>query len=198
MQEKGFTLVEIMLSILLLAIVLGLGTASFGRILANNRMAVAVNDLVSSLHAARSEAITRRATVVICPAPGGQGDCDPGASLAQGWQVFADDNQNGTRDAGETLLLSYPGLPGELVDGFSAMGRPGAGNFISFNALGQLPPAGEPLANTLSHFQVCDFRGDADTGDGVAAGRWIEVLPTGWPQVHRLRERVQAGPLGGC
>ena len=198
MQEQGFTLVEILMAVLVLAVGLGLGMASFGQILANNRMAVAVNDLVTSLHAARSEAITRRGTVTICPVPGGRGECDDGASLAEGWQIFADDNSNGVRDPGEALLQAHPGLPGDLAGGFSAMGRPGAGNFISFNATGQLPPAGTPLAGTLSHLQLCDFRGDVDTGGGVAAGRWIEVLPTGWPQVHRLRERVQSSPLGGC
>lgn len=197
-KESGFTLIEMMITVLVLAIGLGVGIASFREVMANNRMAVAVNDLVGSLHVARSQAITRRTTVTICPAPGGQGDCDDAGSLAEGWQVFADDNGDGARSPGEELLQSYRGMDPQLLEGFEAAGRPGSGNYISFNATGQLPPPGTPLDGTLTQFQICDYRGDRDTGNGIAAGRWIELLPTGWPQVHRQRSRVQGGPLGGC
>ena len=196
-QQEGFSLVELMLVIMVLGIGLGLGVSSFVQVRATSEMAAAVNDLVASLHAARSEAVTRRSPVTICAASGDT-DCDPAATFGTGWLIFPDANRNGLRDEGEPLLQAHGPLRAGLADRLQAIGRNGPVAYISFTPVGQLPPAGTPLAEGATQMQLCDFRGDMDTGAGVAAGRWIEVLPTGWPQVHRLREQVQGGPLGGC
>ena len=50
------------------------------------------------------------------------------------------------------------------------------------------------------NIQICDRRGDVDTGAGIAAGRWIQVSPLGRQQLVRTRADIQSdrNPLGGC
>jgi hypothetical protein len=57
------------------------------------------------------------------------------------------------------------------------------------------------VAESTTDIQICDTRGDRDTGQGVAAGRWIRIQPTGQPEIRRLRADLQdtdINPLGGC
>ncbi len=52
----------------------------------------------------------------------------------------------------------------------------------------------------MRNIQLCDQRGDEAIGDGVAAGRWIGIAPTGRPVLYDRSERLRsdANPLGGC
>ena len=57
------------------------------------------------------------------------------------------------------------------------------------------------VADSTTDIQICDARGDRDTGGGVAAGRLIRVQPTGQPEIRRMRSELQdtdINPLGGC
>jgi type IV fimbrial biogenesis protein FimT len=64
--SKGFTLIELMITLAIVVILTTLGTAAFTRIIAENRMATAVNDFVSTLQLARSEAVKRGIEVTVC------------------------------------------------------------------------------------------------------------------------------------
>ncbi|MEZ5564473.1 MAG: GspH/FimT family pseudopilin [Gammaproteobacteria bacterium] len=197
LQERGFSLIELMVVLAVAAIALGLGVPAFTSVFANNRMSAATNDLVSSLHAARAEAITRQVTVTLCPTPDGATACVAGGNLAQGWTAFIDRNANATIDADEVVLQQHSGLSPELIAGFttSPAGAPG---YISFAGDGAI---GTPtLPDSLRELQLCDSRGDVDTGGGVAAGRWIQLHATGRIELHRERTVIQGprSPLGGC
>lgn len=179
------------------AIALGLGVPAFSSLFANDRMSSATNELVASLHAARSDAITRRSTVTICPTPGSATTCADGGTLAQGWTVFVDRDGNGSIDPDDSVLERHAALSAELAAGFSASPA-GAPGYISFAPDGSL---GTPtLSDPLHDIQLCDHRGDVDTGGGVAAGRWIQIYPTGRIDLHRERSVLQGprAPLGGC
>ena len=93
-RTKGFTLVELMITLLVAAVVLGIGVPNFQEFIANNRMAAATNDLISVLHLARGEAVKRRANVTICPSADwdnfGVSSCTAGGRLADGWILFVD------------------------------------------------------------------------------------------------------------
>ena len=66
-NHSGFTLIELMTTLLVAGVVLGIGIPVFNEFVATNRMASGVNDLTSSLHLARTEAVKRRVNVTICP-----------------------------------------------------------------------------------------------------------------------------------
>lgn len=64
--SQGFTLVELMVAVALLAILLGLAVPSFQTTIARNRLSTQANELLSALQASRSEALRRNRTVRFC------------------------------------------------------------------------------------------------------------------------------------
>lgn len=197
-RQQGFNLLELLVTITIAAVVLGIGVPNFRAFLAGNRMAASANDLVTSIHVARTEAVKRRGTVTICGSStwdSANPDCDLGGGT--GWIVFFDANGNVGVDAGDAVVLTHAPLP----DGVSFGIDPGATNYMQYGGNGFPQTAGVGLP--FSNIQLCDDRGDASTGtdvDGaeIAAGRWITVGVTGRPQVYRTRAEVQGNPVGGC
>jgi type IV fimbrial biogenesis protein FimT len=63
---SGFTLIELMFTLLIAAILLGVGVPSFRGMAASNRLTTQANDLVGAINFARSEAITRNMNVTLC------------------------------------------------------------------------------------------------------------------------------------
>lgn len=196
-QERGFSLVEILFVLAVAAIALGIGVPAFATLVANHRMTAATNDLVSTLHAARSEAIKRQVTVTLCPTVEGDGPCLPNGSLASGWTVFVDRNGDANISADDVIVQRHAALPSQLRDGLT-VNPAAAPGYIIFSGTGSVGTAALP--DSLTDIQLCDSRGDVDTGGGVAAGRWIQIHPTGRLELHRNRDILQGerSPLGGC
>lgn len=82
--QKGFTLIELMVTIAVLAVVLSIGIPSFNTLINNNRVASQINRFVVALNYARSEAIKRREDISITAV---------GGDWSQGWNV-TDTNAN--------------------------------------------------------------------------------------------------------
>jgi len=112
---KGFTLLELMITLALLGILVMLAVPSFEAISNVNRLSGTSNELLTSMQVARMEAIRRNARVVLCrstnPESGATATCNTAAGNWDGWIAFVDDGgatpanaRNGARDAGETVL----------------------------------------------------------------------------------------------
>ena len=99
--QSGFTLIELMVTISVLAILLALGLPSFQSSLRSNRVATATNEMIASISLARSEAIRSTRGGGVCASADGAA-C--GGTWSDGWLVWADANANGGLDAGETGL----------------------------------------------------------------------------------------------
>jgi type IV fimbrial biogenesis protein FimT len=191
--QAGFNLLELLMALMIGAMVLGIGVPSFTEFIANNRMAAAANDLVTSIHTARTEAVKRRGTVTVCASSDWSAaapDCDLAAG--DGWIVFFDANSDVSVDAGDAVVQTH----GPVPDGITFDVDPGANRYLQYggNGFPQTAAVGQPITN----MQLCDSRGDKDTGGGVAAGRWIAIGVTGGPQLYRLQADVQGNPVGGC
>lgn len=78
MKNCGFTLVELMITIAIGAILLTLAVPGFQNIISQNRLATEANEIVTALNLARSEAVKRGANVVITPS---------GGDWANGWAI---------------------------------------------------------------------------------------------------------------
>ena len=87
--QSGFTLIELMIVIVVLAIILTLGVPSFRSIIQNNRAVTIANDLVAAVQTARSEALRLRATVSVCRSAGGT-VCEDDTDWSVGWIVCSD------------------------------------------------------------------------------------------------------------
>lgn len=89
---RGFTLIELMVGILVLAILLGIAVPSFRDASLSSRLTGYSNDMVASVMLARSEAIKRNVQVVLCSAapPADPDDpvmCSGDANWEIGWVV---------------------------------------------------------------------------------------------------------------
>ena len=89
LSQRGFTLVELMIAVAILALLLGVALPSFQEALTVHRISSYANDLHASAALARSEAIKRNRTVQLCASSNGT-SCT--GSWGQGWIV----NANGT------------------------------------------------------------------------------------------------------
>lgn len=86
--QTGFTIVELMVAITVLAVLLGIGVPSFRLTLQGNRITTTANDMVAALQFARSEAVRRGVNVTLCSS-GDQATCS--GTWANGWIVRGPD-----------------------------------------------------------------------------------------------------------
>lgn len=83
-HNRGVTLIELMVTLSILAIVLAMALPSFGQLMAEHKIKTVSQTLVSALNLARSEAIKRGHEVSVCPLAAGNGTR---ACLNNGWQA---------------------------------------------------------------------------------------------------------------
>lgn len=86
-KMRGFTLIEILVAIAILAIVMAIAIPDFTSTIQNNTIATISNDLISSINLARSEAVKRNVTVSIC-ATSNSNFTACGNNWNLGWLVF--------------------------------------------------------------------------------------------------------------
>lgn len=87
-RVRGFTLVELMVTLMVLAILLGIAVPSFRDAALSSRLSGYANDLVASVQVARSEAIKRNLTVTLCASVDGS-TCAAGVGWEVGWIILA-------------------------------------------------------------------------------------------------------------
>jgi prepilin-type N-terminal cleavage/methylation domain-containing protein len=113
-REDGFTMIELMVTIAVAAILVGIAVPSFQNYIQNTRSRALASDLSSALNLARAEAVTRADQVNVCPSDDGAA-C--GGTWADGWVVIV--------VASGELLRTYPEPRGNGHDHADARGRHG-------------------------------------------------------------------------
>lgn len=99
--SRGFTLLELLITVAVMAVALGFGVPSYNRIMANSQMAAATNDLLVLVQNARAQAMRTRNRVVVCPSTNGN-SCS-GSDWSQAISGV-DTNRNDTIDGSEQIL----------------------------------------------------------------------------------------------
>lgn len=105
-KPNGFTLLELLITLAILAIILSIAVPGFSELIERNRLQAATHELRNALGHTREMAVLRQRPISIVAT-----DRD----WAKGWSIFVDDNNNGIQDAGETVLLVHPSLTGIRV-----------------------------------------------------------------------------------
>lgn len=129
-QVSGFTLLEMMVTVAIAAILLGIALPSFQGSLRSNRVATATNEALASLALARSEAVRNTRGAGVCASADGA-SC--GTNWNSGWLVWSDANGNGAIDAGETIVRYSQGKTSVAMTGtattlaFDSRGRASGG-----------------------------------------------------------------------
>ena len=175
--QRGFTLIELMVTVAILAIVLVIALPSFETTVNANRLMGAANEMVNSLQTTRMEAIRRNAHAGMCfSANAGSATPTCATSNINGWISFVDVDRNGSYSSGDTLLMTTT-----------------------------LPPAVRVLSNpALAGAVVFHTDGRARDGDGALLHGVIAMcIPTRHPgdNVHRVDigagSRISASPESG-
>ena len=113
-RAAGFSLLELITTLTLVAILLTLAIPAFRATLDNNRTVAANNDFVSALNFARSEALKRSGSVSVCASSTGT-SCAASKSWNTGYIAFSDTNANGTLDGVETVMQAWPAMDTNFV-----------------------------------------------------------------------------------
>lgn len=144
----GFTLYELLLSLLLLAMLALAGLPSFAEMSANSRLRTETGALFHAMNLARQESVLRRRVVSVCPRSERQ-DCRPGFDWSDGWLVFAnhDRDEPPQIDPGETLLQVHRSSPEVRITanrrGFTLRAtdkRATNGTLVLCDLAGRVPP----------------------------------------------------------
>jgi type IV fimbrial biogenesis protein FimT len=96
-RARGFTLVELMVTVAVAAILMAIATPSFTSIINSNRLTSAANEMVATLQTARMEAVRLNTTVKVCSG------CDGNAGSVV---AYVDANNNNVATAAEILRIS--------------------------------------------------------------------------------------------
>lgn len=105
-QFVGFTIIELMITVALAAVVLTLGVPAFQGLSERNRLTSNINSFVASLALARSEAVKRKQRVIVCASTDGV-SCANNGKYETGWIVYVESSNplNTNRDVNNEELL---------------------------------------------------------------------------------------------
>ncbi len=87
-RQRGFTLLELVITMAVAAILLVIAIPSFQYITTSNRISGEINDLLGDMQFAKAEAIKEGQTVTIC-ASTDEATCSGAAAWNTGWIIFA-------------------------------------------------------------------------------------------------------------
>jgi type IV fimbrial biogenesis protein FimT len=172
-RRRGYTLIELLIGLGLIATSLAWGVPSLGTFLRDAARTREVNQFIQAVYVARSEAIKRNGVVSLCPSRNGT-TCSPGVLWQTGWLIFVnlDRDSPAARDAGEPLLRVYePWDAGHITSNRST---------LSFRPFGQMG-----ITATVT---FCDDRGSR-------AARAVIISQTGRP---RVASRNASGKALSC
>ena len=178
-SQSGFTLIELMFTIIVMGVLLGIGIPNFREFVLNSRMTSAANDLLGDLNLARSEAVKRRAQVTVCGTNGAATpSCSSTGTEFSAWLVFVDSNRDNSFGSGEQVLRQHDRVASSVT------GTATGSLFVSYRHTGFSTPA------SATQVIFCDQRKNAMTVGNYPAARAVVVGPSGRSGVTR--------PASGC
>lgn len=183
-RQKGFTLLELMVTLVIGGILLSLAIPNLRTYVANTRITTTTNEMLATINVARTEAIKRGASVLLCkssdvdPETPTNSSCDSNAQSHwhQGWLLYAAPSANtptnfntGSGAPTDTTPLI---LASDSVDsGITVISNAAGTGFLHFDQRGFL------RNNNMAVLAICDDRGED-------AGRVIEISRLGRTSIH--------------
>jgi type IV fimbrial biogenesis protein FimT len=154
-KAKGFTLVELITVLSIIAILATVAMPSFQWFVRINRLAAATNHMVAMLAFTRSEAVRRGVRVTLCKSNSGV-QCTTGEGFEQGWIVFQDHNINATVDENESIIQVFGS---EQLEGLVMTGNRPVASYVSYTPMGNTElTSGAFQAGTLTFCATPDAR----------------------------------------
>ena len=166
-REGGFTLLELMVTLAVAAIILSVGVPSFRGVIMDNRLVSQANQFVTSVKMARSAAVRFQRPATVCSSANFDAavpTCSANNDWSDGWIVWVDKDRDALTDANEIISVFGP------INNASTLSSATASSF-TYDARGfATTPSGD--------LTLCDNR----TGE---MGRLIKVNSVGRTNVAR-------------
>lgn len=170
-RSSGISVVELVVSLAVVAILATTGVPAFSSFIQTNRISESAFDLLGTINLARTEAVNRRTRVVLCRSANptaGTPSCGGSEHVwTTGWLVFASGDGNNTYEVGTDTLLGIGLVHSSSLTVIT--------NSVSNNNLEYNPDGTTNESGGTARFAVCDKRGGA-------FGRQINVPPHGRPK----------------
>ena len=148
-RQKGFTLIELMTTVGIGAILVSMAVPGMQSVAMNSKQRSGVNELIAAMHLARSTAITTNSRVTLCASSNGTA-CES-VDWNDGWIVFADLDSDQNVDGDEVVLRTGAEDSGLEISS-SRFSR-----FLMYRPSGRVMNAS--TATNVGEFTVCDGRG---------------------------------------
>lgn len=126
---RGFTIIELLITLAVTAILVGVAVPSFTTTVSGNRAYSVQAELASSLSLARSEATRRGVPVYVSAAAPVAGN-----EFGGGWNVWVDQNGDGNFDSSEPVLRAHEAIPPSVK-------VKAASTSIGYSSMGFLTPS---------------------------------------------------------
>jgi type IV fimbrial biogenesis protein FimT len=185
--QAGFTLYELMITLIIVGVVLSYGMANLSDFRRNSRMTATANDLHASFFLGRSEAARGKTNITICasatPMAAGA-NCD--GTWDQGYIVFIDTDGDLLRaGATETVLRRH-----DVIETGVTMAIANGATYFSYasSGLGRGNVGGVPA---ITQVVMCDQRGNITGAGGNSAARLLVATPLGRATI--LRDQTLIG-----
>jgi type IV fimbrial biogenesis protein FimT len=208
-SQRGFTLWELLMTLLVAGILLGIGVPNVMEFQRNGLMTAAANELVTAVLVARTEAVKRQSPVTLCLSDDPlvtTPTCSPNAvgdSATRGFIVWVDENNN--LDANGARILTDGTDGNAVVDANELVIRrsvpPGGSIRLSANCgyATYLPTgftrqvAGLCFPNPFRNVLLCDDRGRRVAAGSLSSARVVRIDRPGRGQV--LQETAEIDPV---
>lgn len=151
----GFSLIELLVTMVVAAVLLGVAAPGFVSLVQNNRSTVLANQLVTALNLARTEAIRRGVQINVCSSSDGA-TCT--GNWVDGWIVIVD---------GGPVLHAWPALENnaQITQGAAT------GGVVQFG------PLGAANAAVVFNSEYLKCKGDQARTITVTAGGRVSATP---------------------
>ncbi len=179
----GFTLIELIVSVTVAAVLLSTGVPALTGFVLDSRRSAAVADFVAALQFSRNQALVNRKTVSLCRSANAglaRPSCAASTGWEAGWIVFEDADADGVLGPAEILLRRHEALDGKLT----LHGNSKVAKRITFRSAG--------ITGNNGRLALCDRRGWGE------AARIIVVSVGGRIKALTVAEDSNSPPLPGC
>jgi type IV fimbrial biogenesis protein FimT len=169
--SRGFTIIELMVTMGVVAILLAIAVPGISSMVKNNRLSTQVNMVMADVHLARSESVKRGVRVIMCRSASPNISTPTCSGNTQDWStgylVFTGEDGNNTYQAGTDTLIRL-GQPAQ--DGVDLHTSSAWDNNLEIN------PNGTLNEGSTAILAVCDYRNEA-------YGKQITIPPSGIPRM---------------